>query len=77
MNTPEIYITSRIDDPKPGELFIDSQALEDAYQSGYVTGYADARERLSMPGIYRQLYYFSLISGLVGFAIGALVARMP
>lgn len=50
---------------------------DDIFQSGYVTGYADARERLSMPGIYRQLYYFSLISGLAGFAIGALVARMP
>ena len=64
-------------EPKPGELFIDSQAIEGAYQTGYVTGYADSESRYSVNGLRRTLYYYCLISGLVGFIVGAIVARLP
>ena len=50
---------------------------DDDLQAAYLSGYADSEARYSPNGIRAAICYISLISGLVGFAIGALVARMP
>ncbi len=64
-------------EPKPGELFIDLQAVENDYQAAYLSGYAASEARYSGDRIRAALCYVSLISGLVGFIVGALIAGMP
>ena len=50
--------------------------VDDIEQAAYLSGYAASEARYSVDGIRRQLYYTALIAGLVGFVIGAIVARM-
>lgn len=50
---------------------------EDDLQAAYLSGYADSEARYSASGIRAALCYISLISGLVGFIVGTLIAGMP
>lgn len=53
------------------------EKLFDDLQAAYLTGYADSESRFTVHGLRRALYYYCLISGLVGFILGAIVARLP
>jgi hypothetical protein len=47
---------------------------DDGLQAAYLSGYADSEARYCTSGIRAALCYISLISGLVGFIVGALIA---
>ena len=47
---------------------------DDDLQAAYLSGYADSEARYSPNGIRAAICYISLISGLVGFIVGALIA---
>ncbi len=53
------------------------EKLFDDLQAAYLSGYADSEARYSPSGIRAALCYVSLISGLVGFIVGTLIAGMP
>jgi hypothetical protein len=50
---------------------------DDGLQAAYLSGYADSEARYCTSGIRAALCYISLISGLVGFIVGTLIAGMP
>jgi hypothetical protein len=50
---------------------------DDDLQAAYLSGYADSEARYCTSGIRAALCYISLISGLVGFIVGTLIAGMP
>lgn len=49
---------------------------DDDLQAAYLAGYADSEARYSASGIRAALCYVSLVSGLVGFVVGTLIAGM-
>ena len=62
------------------ETVTDSRApvtRDDDLQAAYLSGYADSDARYSPNGIRAALCYVSLVSGIVGFIVGTLIAGIP